>query len=160
MKGAMRSPFALKIAPVEFRSRLLAVLAAPTGGTLPREEPENASPLDVPETDAPEVWPEVGFREDPLNASPDEVPEIDAPVVVPGVPVAEPPGTLVVAGVEAPPGAIGRAAEFTWAWAAVPASASATDVAIDTGFSARIEVSLGADYGLLDTLPPRGPLRH
>src|SRR4051812_43174614 len=59
---------------------LASTAADPTGGTLPREDPENASPVDVPETDAPLVWPLVGRREVPLKASPLEVPEIDTPL--------------------------------------------------------------------------------
>jgi hypothetical protein len=39
---------------------LVVVAAAPTAGALPRDEPLNASPVDVPCADRPLVWPRVG----------------------------------------------------------------------------------------------------
>jgi hypothetical protein len=147
----MRSPFALKTAPVALRSRpfvvvlLFAFAAAPTAGALPREDPEKASPVEVPEIEEPAVWPDAGLREDPVNASPEEVPETELPAVVPGDPVALAAPTVPVDDevVEVVAlGAVPRAADPVWAWAAVPARAIATEVAMNAGVSLRIEVSL------------------
>jgi hypothetical protein len=110
---------------------------------LPRDEPVNASPLDVPEAEEPDVWPAVGVREEPVKASPDEVPEIDVPEVLPPVPCAPTvaAGREVVVAVVAFPG-LGRTPDV-WAWTAVPARAIATDVAMNAGVNVvRIEVSL------------------
>jgi hypothetical protein len=95
---------------------LLAVpftLAAPTGGALPRDEPENASPVDVPDTDVPLVSPAVGEREAPVKASPLEVPDCGTPLeelVPPVVPVEDdevvfvlvPEGELLVVAADEP----------------------------------------------------------
>jgi hypothetical protein len=82
-------------------------------------------------------------REEPEKASPDDVPEIDVPAVVPpdpdaGMVAVEFDVVVVVVAL----GGVPRA-EFTWAWAAVPAKAIATEVARNAGVSVRIEVSLG-----------------
>src|SRR4051812_17002596 len=79
--------------------------AVPTGGTLPREEPEKASPVDVPETDAPLVWPEVGLREAPVKASPLDVPACDTPLVCPLLPVVPVEEEVVAGGGFGPPAA-------------------------------------------------------
>jgi hypothetical protein len=96
---------------------VLVPAAAPTGGTLPREEPEKASP--------------------------DDVPEIDVPAVVPAEPAApRVPGEFDVVVVVVALGGVPRAPEFIWAWAAGAAKAIATEVARNAGVSLRIEVSL------------------
>src|SRR4030081_293102 len=120
IKGAIRSPLALKMAPVALRSALLVNVvlgpaAVPTGGALPREEPEKASP--------------------------DEVPEIDVPAVVPAEPaagmVAVEFDVVVVVALAGVP----RAPELIWAWAAVAVKAIATEMARNAGVGMRIEAS-------------------
>jgi hypothetical protein len=136
MAVPIRSPLALKMAPVALRSRLLVKVvlvpaavvlvpaavvlvpaAAPTGGILPREEPEKASPDDVPEIDVPAVVP----------------PEPEAGMVAVEFDV-----VVVVVAL----GGVPRAPEFIRAWVAGAAKAIATEVARNAGVSLRIGVSL------------------
>jgi hypothetical protein len=92
---------------------LLLPAAAPTGGALPREEPEKASPLEVPEIEVPDVEPAV-----PL-----------------GLRVLGDEGLVVVV---VALGGVPRAAELVWAWAVAPASAITTEVAMKAGESLRM----------------------
>jgi hypothetical protein len=123
----MRSPFALTGTPgaskgfvvllgVVAAGALLLFASAPTAGALPRDAPEKASPLDVPEIEVPDVEPAVPVELMVLD---------DADVVVVAVAL----------------GGVPRAAEEVWAWAVAPASAITTEVAMKAGDSLRMEVS-------------------